>query len=341
MVREYCSTNGCRKWKDINNDGKCPRCVERLKKHQSAKSNDPIFPCGMCKQECEEDSRSTMCDCCETWFHNHCVDLSDEYYDVLMSIKRLRWFCEACDTRVDEALEKCNGLEKQTKALQISLANVEKRLDNVETKLAGTVHKEINSAINERADIERRKLNLVIYNLPEAIIPDETPSAWDSPDRRTKDTEKISDIIQKELKITMETNGKPKIVNAVRLGRRLIDNKERSTPRPIKLTFLDLQTKREVLTNSKELRNSDDQTARRIFVNPDLTEQQRKLDKQLREKMWKIREEQNKNVAIKKGEIVDVDYEVRKTRNRNTPPTPNVSNSNNNDKPSTVPATSS
>ena len=323
MPREYCVTDRCRKWKDLNSDRKCPACVKRIKKYQDGKSSDPIFPCGTCKNDCPEGSRSIMCDYCESWFHSQCVDLDDDAYDTLMKIKRLRWFCEACDSKVEEVIEKSNSLEKQTKALQSSLANVERRLDDVEAKVTGTVHREISSAINERADIERRKLNLVIYNLPEAQMNESNPSAWDTPDRIAKDTSTLSDILQTELKVDMEVNGKSCITNAIRLGRRLVDNKERRFPRPIKITLVDIQTKRQILTKCKELRESENPVAKILFVNPDLTEEQRKKDKALRNQMWKLREDEGKNVIIQRGQIVEASWNVRKTR---TPKTSNVSN---------------
>ena len=40
--------------------------------------------------------------------------------------------------------------------------NVKDRLDKVEKKVQGSVHKVIGSALNERTDIERRKMNLVV-----------------------------------------------------------------------------------------------------------------------------------------------------------------------------------
>ena len=65
------------------------------------------------------------------------------------------------------------------------------------------------------------------------------------------------------------------------------------------------------------MRESTDITLKGVFFNPDLTAEQRKKDKQLRDEMWEIREKQQKNVIIQKGKIVEVDREVRKTRKQN------------------------
>ena len=91
---------------------------------------------------------------------------------------------------------------------------------------------------------------------------------------------------------------------------------------------MDINTKRQILIKSKELRSSEDPVASKLFVNPDLTEKQREKDKELRNKMWKLREEEGRNVIIQKGQIVDAPYNVRKTRTAR-PQTSNVSNQKN------------
>ena len=314
-----CVTPRCRKRKDLDKDGKCPNCVKALAKFKDS-AQTPIWPCGVCNAECTDTVKAVDCDYCNIWFHIACVDIDDETYKMLMKTgSPLKWFCKDCDSRIEELFEKSKSLEKQTKVLQESMERVEKRLENVEAKVTGTVHKEINTAINERADIERRKMNLVIYNLPEE--PKDTDSAWDTPAEVENDIQYISSIIEKELRVTMSEKGTAKLINARRLGKKKTNSdsgkdngKTKINPRPLKITFSDLTTKREVLKRSKDLRNSDDTICRRIFVNPDLTEAQRANDKKLREEMWKIRETEQKNVIIRKGEIVEVTWTVRKHR---------------------------
>ena len=68
------------------------------------------------------------------------------------------------------------------------------------------------------------------------------------------------------------------------------------------------------MTKSKDLRDSTDPINKQLYFNPDLTPEQRKKDQELRNEMWKIRETQNKNVVIKKGQIVEVPHNVNKKR---------------------------
>ena len=108
-----------------------------------------------------------------------------------------RWFCSKCTNKVDQLIEKANTLEIETKAVKADVEDLKTRMENVEKKLKGSVHKEISVAINEKADIERRKMNLVIFNLPEQKCANDNKTAWDLPEIIEKDIETITDIIKK------------------------------------------------------------------------------------------------------------------------------------------------
>ena len=199
----------------------------------------------------------------------------------------------------------------KTKALDTRVTDIEQRMEKVESKVSGKVHKEIHEAINERTDIDRRKLNLVVYNLPEASVTIED-SAWDSNERVQNDMEQICVTLQNEMEIDLKT----KIINARRLGKKKKGESDKYTARPLKITFSDLQSKRDVLTKSTDLRKSDNPVAKNLYINPDLTPAQRENDRKLREKMWELREKDKKNVIIQKGEIIEVTWDVPKFRQK-------------------------
>ena len=208
-------------------------------------------------------------------------------------------------------MEKANSIEAETKVLKTDMDNVKERLEKVEKKLQGSVHKEIGSALNERTDIERRKMNLIVFNLPE--VEDPTNVVWDIPTKVTKDIESITKILEEELKI--EIKHEELVVDARRLGGKaaVTSPGQKPRPRPLKIVFKDMAKKREVLSAAKNLREATNPIANKLFINPDLTEAQRTLDKKLREEMWQKRES-GQNVVIRRGEIVTVNWDVPKTR---------------------------
>ena len=305
-----CKTTQCRRYTNLDQDGYCPSCV---KKQKAVKLDETPYPCGRCESDCKDTNKCMQCELCLAWFHIICVNIEQEAYLWLKKLPGSRWFCEGCNPKLENIMEKANSIEAETKALKTDMTNVKDRLEKVEKKLQGSVHKEIGSALNERTDIERRKLNLVVFNLPESECPPEIEkNAWDLPQKIEKDIASITKIIEEELKI--EINEDELLVDARRLGKKPVgESGDKPKPRPLKIVFRDMAKKREVLTAAKNLRKSTDKVAKGLFINPDLTENQRKLDKELREKMWQ-RRENGENVVIRRGELVTASHEVPKTR---------------------------
>ena len=193
------------------------------------------------------------------------------------------------------------------------MIDIKDRLNKVEKKLEGTVHREIDQAIAEKNDIERRKCNLVIYNFPEPIKTTDDDT-WDTDAKIAKDIENMEDFIQKELRISMVMDSEHRIVDCRRLGLKKRDSRNEELPRPLKVQFVDIKVKRDVLSRAKDLRQSQNLVAKKVFINPDLTEAQRKRDSLLRDEMWTRRTEKNENVIIRRGEIVTVTWNVPKVR---------------------------
>ena len=277
---------------------------------EAIKKDEIPYPCGKCDTNCTELNSCLQCELCLGWYHIICVDVAKEAYDWLVKLPGSRWFCPGCNPKLETIMEKANSIEIETKALKSDMATVKERLDKVEKKLQGSVHKEIGSALNERTDIERRKMNLVVFNLPEPESP--TNVAWDNDEKIEKDIENITKILEDELKIDI---GEEEIlVDARRLGmKKTTTEGGKPKPRPMKIVFKDLKMKREVLTAAKNLRKSTDPVANKLCINPDLTEAQRQRDKELREEMWK-RRANNENVIIRRGEIITANHDVVKTR---------------------------
>ena len=159
-------------------------------------------------------------------------------------------------------------------------------------------------------------MNLVIFNLPEPVHTTET--VWDIPEKVEKDIATVKEIVERELKIIIPTGV---ILDARRLGSNTKNNtdsgnKETPKPRPLKVMFSDIKKKRDILSAAKTLRQSEDAIANKLYINPDLTPEQRKKDQILREEMWRRRSCNNENVIIRRGEIVTAPFDVVKKRTK-------------------------
>ena len=225
MVRTVCKADGCRNYGGLDPNGICPRCRNAQNKYKKANPKDVAsFPCGKCGLDCKEGQRSMGCNLCLKWYHTVCVEMSDDTYDALQKVTMTKWFCgENCEQKADEAIEKLGGLEAQMKGLMLLVEENKKEIKFLTEKVTGKVHKEIHQAVNEMRDIEGRKMNLIVYNLPEAEIPKENDNpAWDTPTRKNMDNDNVCQIIENELKVKLGSGKDKKVVNVVRLDRKSV-----------------------------------------------------------------------------------------------------------------------
>ena len=179
------------------------------------------------------------------------------------------------------------------------------QLNSIEKSIKNTVKDKVTDIIDDHQQIEARKMNLVVFGLPEIEGADK--NKWSTPEKIELDKKAINKIITEETGVDIDnTSG---IIDAKRIG-----SPGEGRPRALRLTFKDLNVKRDVLKNAIKLRKSTNPVCKKLYINPDLTDKQREEDKVLRAEMW-VERGKGRNVIIRKGKLVEADHEVRKTRN--------------------------
>ena len=131
--------------------------------------------------------------------------------------------------------------------------------------------------IIETNEKERREKNVVIMGVKESDV----------------DTE----VLVKDLMTTKLNLNDVEVTSARRLGKQ---NETRRHPRPVLVVFDSVDSKRKVMKNRTKLLGS------KVFINNDLTPEQRKKEKELRKKkQFLIKHElyRNKNITVYKGKI--------------------------------------
>ena len=305
MVRTYCKIPRCMKWANLTADGICPRHDTLDKKDKG----DVVYNCLDCDQVCTEQQKALLCERCNKWIHTSCADISDTFYDAFFEagskLSCFHFYCKTCDGKVEEALQKYATLENDTKELKVEMTTVKDQLASIHKTIRTSIRTNISTAIDDKNELDKRKMNLIVFGLPEVESSDGT---WGISEKVKKDIETMNTIISDELNVALSP--RTGIIEARRLGAK-VQNKHR----PLRIEFRDIGTKRDVLTKAKNLRNSTNTVAKQLYINPDLTKEQKEADKKLRAEMWRQREEENKNVIIRRGKIVTSEVEVRKSRN--------------------------
>ena len=308
--RTYCKVGKCARWANLNPEGMCPRHVAFAAKDKG----EVIYKCLECDAPCTELQQALLCERCDCWVHASCAGIENEVYDIFFKkgsrLPGVRFFCKSCDNKVTEVIEKCSTLEQDTLTLKNEMVDVKAQLATINETIKTQVNDKVSDIMDDKREIERRKMNLIVFGLPESKPDENDKTVWDTEKKIQKDIEEISNIISEDIGVALSP--RTGIIDARRIG-----GPKPGQPRPLKIEFRDLNTKRDVLSNAKKLRLSDKETCKKLYINPDLTEKQKKADSELRKEMWKRRGD-GENVIIRRGAIVTADHVVRKTRTART-----------------------
>ena len=276
--------------------------------------DDTDFLCKVCPKMV--GNKGVQCDRCTGWVHVQCSDLSREEYDYLSRIasEAVQYLCPPCRKQIKEGINrqdrtaiqeaKIDQLTKIVGQLQqqnINIMNLLNKNDNIiqeSTKEVQVKMEEVkvkmNEALIEEKEKEKRKNNIIISNVKES-------SNKDSGERQRDDRETVTDILRSIVDIE-----EPEVENVVRLGGKTDkDGKTRQKPRLLKVMFTTEAKKREVMKKARGLNEGVEEFERKIFINNDETEAERKAGYELRQKLReKKKATGEQDWVIRNGEIV-------------------------------------
>ena len=155
---------------------------------------------------------------------------------------------------------------------------------NQKNKGTGNAPMQFTGIFDAFVDRERRKNNVVVHNLTESDGDTHT-------ERMTKDRSKLGELLRRELNLNV------RIVKTFRVGK-YAPGKNRL----LIATMDSEETKWEVVRIAPQLRGTD--TGSNIFINPDLTKQEREQGKKLRGELAERRAKGERNLAIRRGRII-------------------------------------
>ena len=292
-----CKVRSCRTWKELDTWGYC-------RNHRKSEfSNEEIYEkCKQCSEMVKDAHHGITCDKCSCWYHIECVGINIVQYKCMVQDAEsgmFQWYCKACKKKCLEAVAKIDLLENQTRTLITKVTKLDERVNTIESKMADRVKENVRSQIEERCDIDKRKLNVIVMNMKESDAEAmnngaSKGSSWYTDAKKGKDTDYFCKMVNETLDMDIS---KREIKDLVRIGGKRSDGK----PRLLKITFQELVVKREILGKAKLLKASKYSN---IYINPDLTPDQRKRDSELRKALKTRRANGESNLIIRKGEIV-------------------------------------
>ena len=138
----------------------------------------------------------------------------------------------------------------------------------------------------EKEEREKRRNNLIIFNLPES-------NKNQGQERVKEDADRCEYVFGGALGVEEYSFDK-----VIRLGK-----KQEGRNRPTLVRMTEEHSKWSVIARGKQLRQSEDDVIKSLIIVPDLTEKQREEETQLRQEL-KRRRENGEMCIIKRGRIV-------------------------------------
>ena len=190
-------------------------------------------------------------------------------------------------------------------------------LTNKSQRKEPTNTEEITRILDSRLDKESRKRNLAVFNLPEE-------EAENAQERRNKDISAFKEMVKNGLKLRVNPT------KAYRVGKKIPNR-----PRILIITVEDYETKQTILEQKSQLRHTTRWA--KVFINPDLTKQEREEKKKLREGRAARKKSETEKSTTKK-ESHEADTPTRPgpgspTRNEKASPVEKTKEHNMNNKP--------
>ena len=239
------------------------------------------YPCLVCKQNCKKTEVSVPCQVCEQWTHPKCSAISEDLLKYLTDEtdagNDISWTCKHCSkvgkvlllkirALTDDVIEMKKDMSK-VKDENIELVKQVKDLgDNVD-KYRQTVSNMIttskSSILSELREREERKQNVIFYGIPEAR------DDLQGYQKKKYDTDYVFDVAS-----CLEINLRE---NDLKYVRRL--GKKGNESRPLQAGFYDEWPKKSLLRYGKNLKES--RSYNRVFISADLTQTQRKEEKDM------------------------------------------------------------
>ncbi|KAK4317199.1 hypothetical protein Pmani_011680 [Petrolisthes manimaculis] len=259
--------------------------------------------CGVCDRPVRKIG--VLCGLCEGWFHVGCEKLSKDDYEKLTELgDKSHWFCKTCRSKFKGMKKEIQVLREDNKALKNRLEAVEKRMDDLQNDIVRDIKEKVIEEIREDEEQERRKSNLVIYNLPE-------PEGTNAEEVGDIEEAVCQQLFEQEIKVqevavvSVKRLGKPRErevrprpnANAAEPG-----VADKPKPRPLLVKLIDAKTKWTILKNCKNLKYTQNDIFKYVSVTPDMTYKQRQEDKRLRDELRRRKGMGETNLYISKGD---------------------------------------
>lgn len=259
--------------------------------------------CTKCNKFVSEDDKALECHDCSKWAHTSCLNVTAAEYRTFQKYDNVHWYCDACKLIADDRGKANKAIASLEAKIDLVLTKVEDKCSRAEVKdivgevmeekMANEVAKQVEAYISEKEDVEKRKKNIMMFNVPE--------SESDTIAERIDHDKNLAESV---FLLTAEDDLRPMTSNPKRFGKR-----EAGKNRPLRVTLDSHNAVFGHLKKSSTLKELTDLSdsmnfAKKVVLAPDLTVKQRQSRKSLVDELKERRENGEQNLKIFRGRIV-------------------------------------
>lgn len=279
--------------------------------------------CEPCQKVFKKATDKLMeCEYCDKYFCLQCLKMEVEEYDHHIRSSGM-WFCKGCVPKVQEVikiekeieercnlhykkfndrceqiekqvLEKCNKedvekivdekinkiVEEKVKTMDKDQTEVKKIVENV---VIDIVDDKIAENEKDIADRQSREKSIILFNLSE-------PETNVITERNKTDSEAVNNILKE---LNMETEEPFQVDKVMRLGSK--HSKPEDNPRPLKISFSTIESKRMLLKNASKLMTSNEDSYKALRIKNDLSKKDREIEYELLQEKFSKNEKETGN----------------------------------------------
>ena len=240
-----------------------------------------MWLCVKCEEPIGEDDEAIECYRCKEWCHRSCSELTVNQFGCCKEGGNfIQWFCVSCrDCQSDETDSK-SRMEVQLGKILLAIESLGQRIVSLETihsveeldkRIQNAVDTKVEEYLDEKMEKEKRKLNIIVTNIPEST--EETAE-----NRRKDDVERVRNIIGKISDVPRDHIDNPIRLGQIKLGRS-------GQPRLLKLVVKTEESKKKIMQNAYTLNRNVENPKDRVYINNDNTTAERMKIKKLREEV--------------------------------------------------------
>jgi len=264
-----------------------------------AKATKAKYPCLRCKKNVTKNSKSVRCGTCQFWVHTECENISAELYSILAHPEKfggaISWTCESClasSARIEQTVkaytDKIREIEARVTGTEDGIRDLGKKMEKMDEKISKkeeNVDKKIQKGekgiLEEMREREVRRMNLMIYRVPE--LDDDRATGMERIDFDKKQCSKIFHAIEVRLK-----------EDDIKFCRRVGERGEES--RPLLVGLYSEADKDRVLRYARKLEHT---RYKEVAICQDLTKKQRDEELDLKREAEKRNEDLNEEDKAK------------------------------------------